>query len=224
MSLNQHEALDSIDRFIQVGRDIAKLPLLANPEFLSAAEALYLIAHKLLISNENMARWLNKFLQFDFGQPGAPGQFKELARDFQTMRSGQGFYEMKFKCGDIRLIYRRDIEAKLPDLFPTELADVEVARQAFVNLGVADDDMVAYVVDGLVSGLDDFVGRIEKHLGRSDLNGAETERLRFKVASRELSSRLVHFANQLADLVLTYAGLAQRSVTLADDPSPSGPR
>ena len=66
MYSDAQQALDSIDRFIGVA-EIANLPILGMPEYRAAANDLYQIAQKLLIANENMSRWLNRFLYFDFG-------------------------------------------------------------------------------------------------------------------------------------------------------------
>ena len=55
------QALDSIDRFIGVAK-IANHPILSMPEYRAASNDLYQIAQKLLIANENMSRWLNRFL------------------------------------------------------------------------------------------------------------------------------------------------------------------
>lgn len=214
MPLDQREALDSIDHFIRVGKEMATLPPLAEPEYRPAAEDLFQIAKKLMTSNETMARWLNRFLHFDFRPPDARGKFDELAAEYTTAKSGPGFHEMKFNCGDIRVIYDRNIDAKLPEMFPQDRQAADAARAAFLELGHADNDMVAFIFDTIVSGIDGFVARTTKHLQDGDVNVAESERLQFNVASADLSARLVRFASELADLVLTYAALAKRPVTL----------
>jgi hypothetical protein len=214
MPLNDTQALDSIDRYIKVGARMAKLPILTKPEYRPAVEDLYQITRKLLVANENMARWLNLFLQFDFRQPDARGQFLKVAGDYRTTKSSQGFHDMKFSCGDIWIIYDRNIAAKLPQMFPDDREAAETARTALLDLTDADNDMVAFIYDTVVAGIDAFVRDAESCINRSDLNGAETARLEFKVASGDLSARLERFAAGLADLLLTYARLAQRPVTL----------
>lgn len=74
--------------------------------------------------------------------------------------------------------------------------------------------MVAFIYDTVVGGIDEFVQDAEQHVNRSDLNSAEARRLEFKVASAELSERLERLASGLADLVLQYARLAGRPVTV----------
>ena len=73
MPLDDTHALDSIDRYIEVAAGMATLPILSEPAYRPAAEDLYQITDKLLVANENMARWLNLFLQFDFRQADARG-------------------------------------------------------------------------------------------------------------------------------------------------------
>jgi hypothetical protein len=215
MLLNSQVALDSVDRFIKVAAEIAKLPILGQPHYKAVAEDLYKIAQKLLVANENMARWLNRFLHFDFRAADARARFLVLVQDYRTTKAGAGFRDMKFSCGDISTIYRRNIENKLGDMFPQDEGAREEARRAFINLADADVDMVAFIYDTVVGGIDDFVGDAERYVDQSDLNSAEARRLAFKVASASLSECLERFGGGLSDLVLDYARLAERRVTLA---------
>jgi hypothetical protein len=207
------QALDSIDRFIGVA-EIANLPILAMPEYKAAADDLYQIAQKLLVANENMSRWLNRFLYFDFRAPDARGRFLELDKDYRTTKAGPGFRDMKFSCGDISIIYHRNIAGKLAEMFPHDQKTVEEVRRVFIDLGNADQDMVAFIYDTVVGDIDKFIADAERDVDRSDLNSAEARRLEFKVASAKLSERLERLAAGLSDLVLQYARLADRPVTL----------
>jgi hypothetical protein len=74
--------------------------------------------------------------------------------------------------------------------------------------------MVAFIYDTVVGGIDGFVGEAESGLDRGHINAAEAARLKFNVDTRHLSVRLVDFAGGLANLVVTYADLAKRPVTL----------
>jgi hypothetical protein len=208
-------ALDSIDRFVSVGGEIAKVPILAMPQYRAAAEDLYEIAQKLLVANENMARWLNRFLQFDFRAPDARGRFLDLVQDYRTTKAGPGFRDMKFSCGDIGIIYHRNIATKIAEMFPQDRQAGVEAEQAFIALSTADDDMVVFIYDTVVGDIDAFVSDAERYVDRSDLNGAEARRLQFKVAAAALSERLERLGSGLSDLVLQYARLAERPVTLA---------
>ncbi len=122
------QALDSIDRFIGVA-EIANLPILSMPEYRAAANDLYQIAQKLLIANENMSRWLNRFLYFDFRAPDARAQFLNLVQDYRTTKAGRGFRDMKFSCGDIFIIYQQNIEGKIVEMFPQDDRAANEARR-----------------------------------------------------------------------------------------------
>jgi hypothetical protein len=211
MSPNSHSqhALDSIDQFIGVGGEIAKLPILALPQYKAAAVALHQIAEKLLEANENMARWRIDFLYFDFLAPNAREQFLNLVKAYRSTKAGPGFHDMKYRCGDIRDIYDRDIASKIADMFPADQATADEARSAFVSLGTADGSMVEFIYDMVIGDIDKFVHDAEQYVDQSDFNSAEIRRLEFKVASAELSERLERFGNQLSDLVLQYARLAK---------------
>jgi hypothetical protein len=208
----QQQALNSIDHFIAVGRKMLEVPVLA--QFPAAANDLYNIAQKLLTANENMARWLNHFLQFDFRGPDARTRFLKLLGDYRTTKAGAGFHDMKYSCGDIFFIYQQNIAAKIPDMFPDDQNAAEEARMAFMEMGNADEDMVAFIYETVIGSIDRFAADSEACLDRSDLNCAEERRLQFKVASADLSGRLERFASDLSDLVLKYARLARRPVTL----------
>jgi hypothetical protein len=84
MQPQSQPALDSIDEFIKVGREMARVPLLMMPEYRVAAEGLYEIAQKLLDANENMARWLNRFLLFDFQTSDARARARETCVSTST--------------------------------------------------------------------------------------------------------------------------------------------
>jgi hypothetical protein len=206
-------ALDSIDRFIAVAT-VANFPLLQMPEYQGAASDLYEISQKLLVANENMSRWLNRFLLFDFRDPNARSHFLDLVTQYRTAKAGPEFRNMKFSCGDIYTIFHRRMATALTAMYPDEGEVADEIRHVFTDLSNADRDMVAFIYDTVVGGIDRFVRDAEADVDRADLNGAETRRLQFKVESAALSERLEHFASGLSDLVLQYAQLAQRPVTL----------
>jgi hypothetical protein len=214
MTPSSQSGLDSIDRFIRVGGEMAKVPILANPQYRAAADDLYQIARRLLDANENMVRWLNRFLLFDFRDTNARAHFLDLIMDYRATKAGGGLRDMKFSCGDIYFIYQRNIADKIAGIFPQDRETGEEAKRAFTALGDSDADMVAFIWGTVVTGIDEFVRNAEHCLDRSDLNGAEAQRLAFKVASSHLSERLDRFESGLSDLVLQYARLANRPVTL----------
>jgi hypothetical protein len=204
-------ALDGIDRFIAVAEDIATMSLFGKRKSEPVARAIYNIARKLLETNENMSRWLNRFLYFDFGTPDARSRFLELVQHYRTARAGPEFQEMKYSCSDIYLIYRRHIAGQIPNLVPED--KVEETKFAFLSLGVSDQDMVEVIANSLIGGIDGFVQGSESDVDRSDLNSAERRRLEFKAASAGFTARIEGFATQLSGIVLTYARLANISLT-----------
>jgi hypothetical protein len=161
-----------------------------------------------------MSRWLNRFLYFDFRAPDARAQFLNLVQDYQTTKAGAGFRNMKFSCGDISIIYQQNIASKIAEMFPQDEHVAEEARRVFIDLGNADQNMVAFIYDTVIGRIDEFISGAEPEVDRSDINGAEALRLQFKVASAKLLEHLQRLAGGLSDLVLQYAHLANRPVTL----------
>jgi hypothetical protein len=65
-----------------------------------------------------------------------------------------------------------------------------------------------------------FVADAEHDVDRSQFNAAEARRLAFKVESAELSQHVESLGAELSDLILRYARLAQRPVTLTPREEP----
>jgi hypothetical protein len=215
MSVYQ-DALDSVDHFIKVASDISKVRLLTDPQYKEEiAGSLYEICQRLLDANGNMVRWLNRFLFFDFHGKNSSERFGDLAREYNDAKATSELHEMKFRCGDIRIIYERDIKGRTDDLFAGDQAAGDEARDAFTELGRADNSMVQFIHDEIVDNIDAFIEDVQH---AHNLNLAERRRLVFNVTSSDLSKRLVRFATELSDLVLQYATIAGRPVTLTKDP------
>jgi hypothetical protein len=214
LTADSKRALESIDRFVAVAGEIAELPILRRPDFRPAADALYRIAQLLLDANENLARWLHLFLQFNFHGGDARQRFLDLVQRYRTAKAGQELRQMKFRCGDISVIYWNHVAGKMSELYPSDEHDRQRAEMAFGRLANADDDMVALIYETVVAGIDGFLADAERNVDRSDLNAAEARRLAFKVASAPLSQQVERLGAELSDLVLRYARLAHRSVTL----------
>jgi hypothetical protein len=81
-------AVELFNKFIGIAKELAKLPQLVLPQYQTAAKDLYLISQKLLVANENLSRWLYRFLYFDLGQPDARSNFLKLIVDYKTMKQG----------------------------------------------------------------------------------------------------------------------------------------
>ncbi len=89
---------------------------------------------------------------------------------------------MKFRCGDIGIIYSRNIASRITEMFPQDRQAGMEAERAFIDLGNADDDMVAFIYKTVVVAIDLFVSDAERDDDQSDLNSAEARRVQFKVA------------------------------------------
>lgn len=61
--------IEIFQQFIELGKELAKLPVLVLPQYQPAATDLYEICKKILSANENMARWLHRFRYFNFQHP-----------------------------------------------------------------------------------------------------------------------------------------------------------
>lgn len=207
-------ALDTVDRFIDVGRKLAKQETLATSKYANALERLIEVIQMLLTANENMARWLNRFTQFDFRRKASRKRFLRLAAKYRTAKSGTELRQMKWPCGDIRHLYDTEIRPDMTDMFVQAEKIPEELDDAFAGLGDADEDMVAFIYDTVVGGIDDFLKRAEPAVDAGDFDAAEKARLEFKVHAQELSERLERLGGGLADLVLDYSRLAGRPVVV----------
>lgn len=205
--------LGILDKFISVASELAKLPALVLPQYQSAAQDLYEICQKLLTANENLSRWLYRFLYFDFRHSDARSNLLTAVQEYKAMKSGPEFQQLKFSCGDIGQIYYRNIASKLGNWFVGQ-QKLEEVEGIFAALTDADRDMVAFVYDHVVARLDDFVRQAEQNVERGAMNDAEEARLQFKAESREVTERLEKFSGELSDLVILFAGIARVSVTL----------
>ena len=206
-------ALETFDKFIEIAKELAKLPQLVLPQYQDAARDLYEIAQKLLTANENLSRWLYKFLYFDFRQSDARGKFLELLRDYKTMKQGPEFRQLKFSCGDIAAIYYRNIASKL-GAWLSDQRKLEEAQGMFAALSDADRDLVSFTYDQVVKALDGAIADMERDVEASALDDAERRRLEAKAEMTDVTERLEAFAGALSELVLEFASVARAPVTL----------
>jgi hypothetical protein len=209
-------ALEGLDKFISVAKELAKLPALVLPQYRPAARDLYEISQKLLAANETLSRWLYLFLYFDFRHVEARSRFLDLVRDYRTMKQGPEFNQLKFSCGDISMIYSRNLTSTI-GRWITNQAKLEEAEGIFATLADADRDMVRFTYDYVVEKLDDAVGRMETHVNvgpMGQMDAAEAARLEFKAEMAETTKRLEKFSGELTDLVIRFASIAQEPVTL----------
>ena len=206
--------LDFLDKFIRIAKDVAKLRVLLLPQYRAAASALYEICKRLLDANENLARWLYRFLYFNFAHPDAKVQFLQLVADYRTMKTGQEFHELKFRCGDIAGIYYQEIASKIGSWFKSN-RKLQDAETAFQSLSMADADMVNFVYDTLILKLDAFVAEAETLIDSGRADEAEASRLAFKAEFRPITEKLERFSGLLSELVIEFAAIAKQPITLS---------
>jgi hypothetical protein len=199
--------------FIAIGKELADLPSLVLPQYQPAAADLYAICQKILTANENTARWLHRFRYFDFQSPSARSDFLTAAQEYRALRSGPGFKQLKFSCGDISQIYYKNISSKLSNWFVTTYKQ-EQAQGVFEKLTDADNAMVDFIQEQVLKKLDDFLQNVEGKVDTSNMNEAEELRLEFKGATKEIVKFLEDFSDDLSELVLRFANIARIPITL----------
>jgi len=203
-------ALGVISKFIDIGKEIAKLPALFLPQYQSSATDLYEICQKLLKANENLSRWLHRFRYLDLSDRNATS----LAfQEYRSMKTGPEFQQMKFSCFDISSIYYRNISLKIGMWFSNQ-QKIEEAEGIFNRLTDADEDMVAFVFDIVIGRLDEFVDEVENEFDVGNLDRAEELRLEFKSETKEIAQQLEKFSGDLSDLTISFAKIARVPITL----------
>lgn len=206
------KSLDIFAKFIDISKEIAKLPALVLPQYQAAAQDMYRICQKLLTSNENLSRWLYKFIYFDFRQQNARTEFINALQAYKTMKSGPEYQQLKFSCNDTDSIYHQNISSKIANWFSNKKKKGKV-EGIFKALTYADAEMVSFTYDEVISGLDRFLDQVEKHVDSGAFNDAEENRLKFKVDSKDITEALEKFSGELSNLVISFANSAKIPIT-----------
>jgi hypothetical protein len=199
--------------FIAIGKELANLPSLVLPQYQPAAADLYAICQKILAANENTARWFHRFRYFDLQSPSARSDFLAAVQEYRALRSGSGFKQLKFSCGDISQIYYTNISSKLSNWFVTTHKQ-EQAQGVFERLTDADNEMVDFIQEQVLKKLDDFLQNVEDKVDTNSFNEAEQLRLEFKSATKDVVKYLEDFSDDLSELVVSFAKIAKIPVTL----------
>lgn len=207
------KALDIFDKFISIAKEIAKLPELVLPQYQAAAQDMYQICQKLLAANENLSRWLHRFIYFDFRQQNARTEFMKALQEYKTMKNGPEYQQLKFSCSDICGVYYQHISSKIADWFSNKHKKEKV-EGIFSSLTDADNEMVSFTYDEVINRLDNFLTKVEQNVDSGALNDAEENRLKFKVDSKYITEALEKFSGELSDLVITFAQIARVPVTI----------
>jgi phosphohistidine phosphatase SixA len=208
-------ALNIIENFIDLGKQVAKLPALVLPQYQSAANDLYRISQVILKSNENLSRWLNRFRYFDFIQADARKDFLQAMQEYKAMKSGPDFQQLKFSCHDLAKVYYSNIASKIGNWFSNQQKKEE-AEGIFSALTDADQNMLAFVSDAVISQIDEFLENVEELVDSGNLEEAERNRLALKRDTTDIVAALENFGGGLSALVIEFANIAKRPITLSN--------
>jgi len=206
-------SLEIFDKFIGIAKEIAKLPALVLPQYQDSAQDMYQICQKLLTSNENLSRWLYRFIYFDFRHPNAQSNFMTAVGEYRTMKNGPEFQQLKFSCSDIESVYYQHISSKIGDWFSNK-QKMEEVEGIFKSLSEADAEMVSLTYDEVIHKLDAFIENVERFVDSGDFDNSERERLKFKTDSKEITSAFEKFSGELSVLVIKFAQIARVPVTI----------
>lgn len=141
------------------------------------------------------------------------GLLKAATQEYQALKAGTGFKQLKFSCSDIAQIYYRNISSKVGGWF-TDQAKKEEAEGVFAQMTDADREMVKFVQESVLQTIDTFVTAVEPLADAGDFDAAEKLRLEFRTDTAWLTSTLEFFGNELSDLTVTFAGIARVPMTL----------
>lgn len=198
--------MDTIDSFIKISKEIAKLPKLFKADYQGCASDFADICRKILDGNENVVRWFNKFLYFDFTTLDAQKRFFDLKSEYEVLKTGSGYQDLKFNCGEIQYIYHNRISSKI--WFKGE--KLKETQDIFEKLTNADGSMVGFVFNEVFGKLSEFADEAEKFVDNKRFDEAEEARLKFKVKSRGIIQRLQQFSGELSALVLDFTEKARK--------------
>ena len=207
-------ALDALDKFVKLGKELAGLTALVLPQYKDAAVDLYRVCQKLLSANENIARWLYEFQYFDFRKASAQSDFLDLCKRYRLMKIGPERRDLKFRCGDIAAIYHRDIESKIGNWF-TDQQKLNQARSIFSELSSADGHMIEFIDEQVLASIDAFENEARPCAEVNKMDDAERARLQFKTSTADITQCLEQFSAGLSELVMTFAQIARVPVTLS---------
>jgi hypothetical protein len=206
-------AVDILDKFVGLAKELAKLPALVLPQYRPCAVDLYKICQNILKANENVSRWFFRFLYFDFQTTNARSEFLKAVQEYKTMKSGPEFHQLKFSCHEIQGIYHQNISSKI-GLWFTNQQQIDTAQGIFEKLTSVDGSMVLFISEDVIGRLDMFINEVELAVDNGDLNTAEKQRLEFKRRSQEIVQLLEWFSGKLSGLVIDFATIAQIPITI----------
>lgn len=129
------------------------------------------------------------------------------------MKTSMEFQNLKFHCSDIEIIYIGNIESGIKKWFSKETKKEEV-QGIFRRLSQADGEMVKFVFDGIIKEVDFFIDGVENIVQNNKMDDAEEQRLIFKSDTAKATEKMEEFSNDLSDLVIQYARIAKKAITV----------
>lgn len=156
---------------------------------------------------------MHRFRYFDFGSPSARSEFLVVINDYNTMKNGPEFQQLKFSCNDIANLYYREISSKIGNWFSGRHKREE-AEGIFNSLADTDQDMVAFIYDKVLGKLEHFITSLEQEVDSGNLDEAERQRLEFKSETKEIVQQMEKFSDDLSELVISFANIAKIPITL----------
>jgi hypothetical protein len=200
----QPDPIDRMHRFVDAADELAKNPTLLGEEGRKSAKGVLEICRMILTSNERIARWRSRFLDFDFEQVGAEAEFDKIVAKYNEVKNGNGpeLRLLKWKCGEIWPIYESEIQ---PVVSRRKRGETDAA---FDFMATADPGMIRFIDDDVIDPLDEFVKEAKGYIGAHNIDAAERSRLQYKAELGELSAQLEMINGQLAGLVNRYRAIA----------------
>jgi hypothetical protein len=207
------EGFEAVGLLIGLLKQIAGLVM---RDYRAAAQGLRRICEALLEANGNLSRWINEFRDFDVRWRDSKEKFADLASRYEQLKTGKGYQELKFRCGDIGYVYNVEVRGKLQDRFGDRFRTLfpgdkfAQAEGIFTALTDADGVMVEFIHKAVFSALDEVCAPMRKALDRGDLKAAQAAQAAFIQRSEDFAKRLQEYGDGLSGLVREFSELSSR--------------
>jgi hypothetical protein len=207
------EGFEAVGLLIGLLKPIAALVM---RDYRAAAQGFRRICEALLEANGNLSRWINEFRDFDVHRRDSKEKFADLASRYEQLKTGKGYQELKFRCGDIGYVYHVEVRGKLQDRFGDRFSTLfpgdkfAQAEGIFTALTDADGVMVEFIHKTVFSALDEVCIPMRKALDRGDLKAAQAAQAAFVQRSEDFAKRLQEYGDGLSGLVREFSELASR--------------
>jgi hypothetical protein len=206
------DALETLNSFITLSKEISKLPALILPQYQSAAKDLFQICQKILTANEKLTGYLHQFRDLDLRRPDAREKTSDIIREYKAMKIS-GLNNLKFSCHDIGIIYSNNIKQKIGKWFSNQ-QKLEESQGIFEKLTQADTEMITFIVETVIKKIDEFANEIDGWSDQDLIHKAEASRIKFKTQTSQIAQNLEKFNNDLAELVMRFSEIAKTPITI----------